>query len=269
MSHSLRNQWVAVCLFGLLTAPLTGCMNNGFVPRTTHRQSQYRAQQLWGQNRSMAQETDQNRRTLGQLQQQNDQLKGNLSVANERIKNLNDERVQMAERFKNAGRSNPLSGEANARFEDLVKRFPGIEFDRNTGVAKLDSDLLFESGSDEIRPQADAALRAVSSILNDGATKQLRIQIVGHTDDRPIVKASTKAKHPTNWHLSTNRANSVLLALKKNKVDERRMRAAGAAMYESVTNSKDPNAKAKNRRVEIYILAPDAKDVAAWEQPRS
>lgn len=263
MSQILRNRWAAWCLFGLLTAPLTGCMNNGFVPRTTHRQSQYRSQQLWGQNKSMSQ-------SMAQLQQQNDQLKGNLNVANERIKNLNEERAQLAERFRNAGRSSsPLSDEANSRFEDLVRRYPGIEFDRNTGVAKLDSDLLFESGSDEIRPQADAALKAVSALLNEGATKQLRIQIVGHTDDRPIVKASTKAKHPTNWHLSTNRANSVLLALKKNKVDERRMRAAGASMYESVTNSKDPKAKAKNRRVEIYILAPDAKDVAAWEQPRS
>ena len=262
MSQILRNRWAAWCLFGLLTTPLTGCMNGGFVPRTTHRQSQARTQQLWGQNKSMSQ-------SMAQLQQQNDQLKGNLNVANERIKNLNEERAQLAERFRNAGRSSPLSDEANSRFEDLVKRYPGIEFDRNTGVAKLDSDLLFESGSDEIRPQADAALRAVSALLNEGATKQLRIQIVGHTDDRPIVKASTKAKHPTNWHLSTNRANSVLLALKKNKVDERRMRAAGASMYESVTSSKDPKAKAKNRRVEIYILAPDAKDVAAWEQPRS
>jgi chemotaxis protein MotB len=262
MSQILRNRWVAWCLFGLVTTPLTGCMHNGFVPRTTHRQSQYRSQQLWGQNKSMSQ-------SLAQLQQQNDQLRGNLNVANERIKNLNEERAQLAERFRNAGRSNPLDADANARFEELQRRFPGIEFDRNTGVAKLDSDLLFESGSDEIRPQANDALRAVANVLNDGATKQLRIQIVGHTDDRPIVKASTKAKHPTNWHLSTNRANSVLLALKKNHVDERRMRAAGASMYESVTSSKDPKAKAKNRRVEIYILAPDAKDVAAWEQPRS
>lgn len=262
MSRILPSRWAVWCLFGLLTAPLTGCMNNGFVPRTTHRQSQYRSQQLWGQNKSMSQ-------SMAQLQQQNDQLRGNLNVANERIKNLNDERAQLAERFRNAGNSNPLSADANARFEKWAREFPGIEFDRNTGVAKLDSDLLFESGSDEVRPQAEAALRAVSGLLNDGPTKQLRIQIVGHTDDRPIVKASTKAKHPTNWHLSTNRANSVLLALKKNKVDERRMRAAGAAMYESVTDSKDPKAKAKNRRVEIYILAPDAKDVAAWEQPRS
>ncbi len=262
MSHSLRNRWAVWSLLGLLTAPLTGCMHNGFVPKTTHRQSQARSQQLWGQNKSMSQ-------SMAQLQQQNDQLRGNLNVANERIKNLNDERTQLAERFRNAGRSSPLSDDANARLEKLTRDFPGIEFDRNTGVAKLDSDLLFESGSDEIRPQADAALRAVANILNDGATKQLRIQIVGHTDDRPIVKATTKSKHPTNWHLSTNRANSVLLALKKNKVDERRMRAAGASMYESVTSSKDPKAKAKNRRVEIYILAPDAKDVAAWEQPRN
>ncbi|MFM9962562.1 MAG: OmpA family protein [Planctomycetaceae bacterium] len=270
MSRFLPRRFAVWCLFGLLTAPLTGCMHGGFVPRTTHRQSQYRAQQLWGQNRSMAQETDQYRQTLAQLQQQNDQLKGNLNIANDRIKNLNDERAQMAERFKNMGRgNNPLSDEANARFADIVRRFPGIEFDRATGVAKLDSDLLFESGSDEIRPQAEAALREVANLLNDGSTRQLRVQIVGHTDDRPIVKASTKSKHPTNWHLSTNRANSVLLALKKNRVDERRMRAAGAAMFESVTASKDPKVRAKNRRVEIYILAPDAKDVAAWEQPRN
>jgi chemotaxis protein MotB len=237
-------------------------MHNGFVPRTTHRQSQYRAQQLWGQNRSMSQ-------SMSQLQQQNDQLRGNLNIANERIKNLTDAQAQMAERFKNAGRSNPLSDDANARFKDLVGRYPGIEFDPNTGVAKLDSDLLFESGSDDIKPQADSALKAVADELNRGATRQLRIQIVGHTDDRPIAKPGTKTRHPTNWHLSTNRANSVLLALKKHKVDERRMRAAGASMFESVADNKDPKTRAKNRRVEIYILAPDAKDIAAWEHPRS
>ena len=77
-----------------------------------------------------------------------------------------------------------------------------------------------------------------------------------------IAKASTKAKHPTNWHLSTDRANSVLLALKKHGIDERRMRSAGASFYESVADNKDPKARAKNRRVEIYVLAPEASDVA-------
>ena len=262
MSHSLRNRWAAWSLLGLFAVSLTGC-HQGFVPRTTHRQSQYRAQQLWGQNRSMSQ-------SAGQLQQQNDQLRNNLDIANKRIDNLNAERAQMAERFKNTGRSNPLSGDANARFKDLASRFPGIEFDENTGVAKLNSDLLFDSGSDTVAKKAEPLLNEIAKTLNRGDTKQLRVQVVGHTDDRPISKAATKTRHPTNWHLSTNRANSVLLELKKFGIDQRRLRSSGAGEFEPIASNKDVTARSKNRRVEIYVLAPDASDVAgAWEQDHS
>ncbi len=263
MSHLLPNRWAAWCLLGLFTAPLTGCMHNGFVPSTTHRQSQYRSQQLWGQNKSMSQ-------SMAQLQQQNDQLRGNLDIANKRIDNLNAERAQMAERFKNTGRSNPLSADASARFKDLNSRFPGIEFDENTGVAKLDSDLLFDLGSDNVSKKGETVLREIASILNRGDTKQLRVQIVGHTDNVPIAKAATKTRHPTNWHLSTNRANSVLLELKKSGIDQRRMRSSGAGEFEPIASNKDATSRAKNRRVEIYVLAPDASDVAgAWDQDHS
>ncbi len=268
MSQVLRKRLALWSLIGMITVSLTGCQN-GFVPRTTHRQSQYRAQQLWGQNKAMAQESDQTHRTLAQLQQQNDQLRGNLNVANERIKNLNDERSQLADRYSRASRNSPLSDDATQRFKALADRYPGIKFDENSGVAQLDSDLLFESGSDEVRAQAGEVLKAVAAELNRGATRELRVQVVGHTDDRPIVKVNTKQKHPTNWHLSTNRANSVLLALKRNGIDEHRMRSAGANSFESVADNKDPKARAKNRRVEIYVLAPEAKDVAAWDQPKS
>ncbi|MBM3971076.1 MAG: OmpA family protein [Planctomycetes bacterium] len=263
MSHSFRNRWALWCLLGMITLPLTGCMHNGLVPRTTHRQSQYRSQQLWGQNKSMSQ-------SMAQLQQQNDQLRGNLDIANKRIDNLNAERAQMAERFKNTGRTNPLSSDANARFKGLSQKYSGITFDENTGVAKLDSDLLFDSGSDTVAKKGEALLRDIASILNSGDTKLLRVQIVGHTDDRPIAKAATKSRHPTNWHLSTNRANSVLVELKKFGIDQRRMRSSGAGEFEPIANNKDPNTRAKNRRVEIYVLAPDASDVAgAWDQVRS
>lgn len=263
MSHLLPNRWAAWCLLGLFTAPLTGCMHKGYVPSTTHRQSQYRSQQLWGQNKSMSQ-------SMAQLQQQNDQLRGNLDIANKRIDNLNAERAQMAERFKNTGRSNPMSGDANARFKDLARKYPGIEFDENTGVAKLDSDLLFDSGSDTVAKKAEPLLRDLAKTLNQGDTKQLRIQVAGHTDDRPIAKASTKSRHPTNWHLSTNRANSVLLELKKFGIDERRMRSSGSGDKEPIASNKDTASRAKNRRVEIYVLAPDASDVAgAWDQGQS
>lgn len=259
MPHVLRNKLLSWSLLAVVAVTLTGCHGFGGDPRTTLRQSQFRANQLWGQNRTMAQETEQQRRLLAQLQQQNSQLRNNLDIANQRIDNLNAERDAL---YKQASRSQ-LSPEATARFKDLERLYPGFKFDEQTGVSELDADLLFDSGSDGIRPQADAVLNALAKELNAGATRQLRVQIVGHTDDRPIVKANTKAKHPTNWHLSTNRANSVLLALKKHGIDERRMRSAGASMFENVADNKDPKLRAKNRRVQIFVLAPDAKDVAA------
>ena len=270
MSLDVRKSGI-LCLLALLSLPSTGCYMFGMAPRTSLRQSQYRTNQLYGQNKVMSQDADGQRRMLAQMQQQNDQLRGNLDIANKRIDNLNSERSQLADRYKNMSNNNPLTPEANARFRKLVEKYrdKGIEFDENSGVAKLDSDLLFESGSDEVLQQADALLNDIARLMNDADTRALRVQIVGHTDDRPIVKQTTKAKHPTNWHLSTNRANSVLLALKKHGVDERRMRSAGANMFEGVADNKDPKARSKNRRVEIFLLAPDAKDVAAWEQQRN
>ncbi len=259
MTQSLRTKLATWCFLGVFTVSLTGCCGQ-MIPRTSLRQSQFRANQLYGQNKGMAQESEQYKRLMGQLQQQNDQLRGNLDIANKRIDNLNAERSQLA---KLASQKSPLSSDATARLEEWARKFPNVSFDPTTGVAKLESDMLFDPGSDEVRPQAEAALREVAKILNEGATRQLRVQVVGHTDDRPIVKASTKAKHPTNWHLSTDRANSVLLSLKKHGLDERRMRSSGAGMFENVADNKDPKARAKNRRVEIYVLAPDAKDVAA------
>jgi chemotaxis protein MotB len=81
---------------------------------------------------------------------------------------------------------------------------------------------------------------------------------VGHTDDTPIKKANTKARHDTNWELSLHRGAQVVHALSKHGLQEARMGAAGYSMYQPVVaNSSDAN-KQKNRRVEIFVLAPDA-----------
>jgi chemotaxis protein MotB len=78
------------------------------------------------------------------------------------------------------------------------------------------------------------------------------------------VKAGTKSHHPTNWHLSTNRADSVVLELSRCGVKESRMGAAGYSMYQPVVANKDDGSRRQNRRVEIYVLAPDAV-VAGWD----
>ena len=81
-------------------------------------------------------------------------------------------------------------------------------------------------------------------------------------DDQPI--ANARINHPTNWHLSTNRANSVVLALNKSGIKDQRLGAAGYSENQPVVPNADSHSRQRNRRVEIFVLAPDAL-IAGWD----
>ena len=98
--------------------------------------------------------------------------------------------------------------------------------------------------------------------MNEGSARNLNLLVVGHTDDQPIDKS--KVHHPTNWHLSTDRADAVVLALTKAGIDGRRLGAAGYSKNQPLVPNTDDQARQRNRRVEIYVLAPDAV-VAGWD----
>ncbi|MCA9014038.1 MAG: OmpA family protein [Planctomycetaceae bacterium] len=260
----------AVCLF---TMTQTACKRG---PNAQLRQSMYRSQQLYDQNMELAMQRDQFQQSANALQHERDQLamraqalESNLNIANKRLDNLNSERSEMQQRYvslmkKAKGQPSPLDGEGTRRFQELADKYPDFEFDPNTGVSKFHSDLLFDSGSDVLKPSAKEILNQFAAIMNDGNAKRLNVLVVGHTDDKPISKANTQRHHPTNWHLSTNRANSVVLSLSKFGVKQERMGAAGYSMYQPVVPNKNDSARQKNRRVEIFVLAPDAA-VAGWD----
>ena len=238
------------CLLGLLAWSQTGC---NMVPHQTLRLSQLRAQQLYAQNKSLAMEA-------GQASQRAQQLESQLSIANQRIGNLKQER----EHYISLHGRNPLSDSLTRRFQALADRYPDFEFDPETGVSKFHSDILFSSGSDHLKTSAHPLLQEFAEIMNEGDARRLNILVVGHTDDQRIAKNATKAKHATNWHLSTNRANSVALSLGKFGIGQDRMGVAGYSMYQPLVANKDDESRQRNRRVEIFVLAPDAA-VAGWE----
>ena len=256
-----------VCLFPLL---LTGCG-----ARNQLKLSQNRARDLYLQNQQLAKEGDEAKRTANalaiekhRLAQNESQMQAQLDIANQRIANLQNGQNEIASRYKNmlvgTNGGNPLPGDATRRFEELARKYPDFDFDPETGVSKFNSDILFGSGSAELRNDSSPILQEFVSIMNSGEAKKLNLLVVGHTDDKPISKDTTRKSHPTNWHLSTDRANSVILALKKQGMAEIRMGAAGYSMYQPVApNSNDTN-RQKNRRVEIFVLAPDAQ-LAGWD----
>jgi chemotaxis protein MotB len=265
------------------------CLPSGcnLVPAQALRQSQLRAAQFYQQNKVLAFERDQASQLAqalaaekdalamraGELQQQIASLQNDLAIAHGRAENFSSERGQLQQKLVSAlnqlqNQPSPLSSDATRRFEELAQKYPEFEFDPATGVSKFHSDILFDSGSDELKQRGGALLQEFAQILNQGEARRLNILVVGHTDDQRIARSSTAQRHPTNWHLSTNRANSVILSLSKSGIAQNRMGAAGYSMYQPVVPNTDAKSRQQNRRVEIFVLAPDAV-VAGWDPATS
>lgn len=130
-----------------------------------------------------------------------------------------------------------------------------VTYDASLGIVKFKSDLLFEKGSDEVKSGAAEAVKALCGILNSEQGKEFDVIIAGHTDDIPIRKPATRAKHPTNWYLSAHRAISVLSVMEKSNIDTKRMSVRGFGEYRPIEQNKpDKRGNPQNRRVEIYIV---------------
>lgn len=247
---------VLACALGMLAFGQIGC---NLVPRNQLAMSQHRSRQLWEQNKALAMEREQLARTMAadnqRLTQQNGELQASRDALQRRVDNLLAERGTL--KTRQVGTS-PLSESTTRQFSDLAKRYPGFEFDPQTGVSKFNNDILFQPGSDQFNPNAIPALQAFADVLTKGDAKQLNILVVGHTDDTRVVRPETKQRHPDNWYLSAHRAIIVRNQLSKAGLADSRMGIAGYGPYQPISRNKDPESRKNNRRVEIYVLAPNA-----------
>lgn len=268
MSRCVRSYLLfSVSLLALLQA---GCCNH--CPRKSLRQSQLRAHQLYEQNRQLAMERNGLAMVAAdkaRLEQQYLATKQSLDAANARLQNLQASNGQLEDQMKtilasNRPGSSPLSDDATLRLKRLKDKYPDFEFDAQTGVSKFSTDLLFNTGSDEIRPEALKVITEFASIMNQSDARHLKVLVSGHTDDRPVVKPATQDKHQDNMGLSAHRALSVLRSLRKAGIAEGRMGVSGYGMHQPVEPNKSESTRARNRRVEIYVLAPD-DTVAGWD----
>ena len=120
-----------------------------------------------------------------------------------------------------------LPMELSVLLQDFANANNMVTFDENSGMVKFKSDLVFSSGSDKVTSQAKAPIKALCNILNNQDGKKFDVIVVGHTDTVPISKPSTRALHPSNWHLSVHRAISVSKVMMGNGVVPKRMSVKG------------------------------------------
>ncbi|MBM4017069.1 MAG: hypothetical protein FJ288_01870 [Planctomycetes bacterium] len=142
----------------------------------------------------------------------------------------------------------------------LAEQYPDVfDFDAATGRLRFKADLTFDSGSETVKPDAQAALTKLGAILTGDAAKMLRISIFGHTDNDPVKKPPTIArlkelgKAATNQGLSEARAEAVAAVLKAAGVAAGRITTRGVGESQPIAPNTTPDGKARNRRVEIFL----------------
>lgn len=120
-------------------------------------------------------------------------------------------------------------------------------------------DLLFDSGSATLKPNGVYVLAALSQPLH-GFNNQ--ILVGGHTDKRPL-----SSPNYTNFNLSFDRAAAVVnLLVDRFGIPAEHIFGAGYGASRPVAEGDDAESLARNRRVEIVVLATNQPpDAAAGE----
>lgn len=117
----------------------------------------------------------------------------------------------------------------------------------------LVDQILFPSGNTDISPEGLKVLQRVGDIIKKAKGKSIRVE--GHTDNQAL-SWYLRSKFPTNWELSTQRANNVVRFLQeKVGIEGNRLKAVGMGEYKPVADNQTPEGRSKNRRIEITLEA--------------
>ncbi|MFW6147836.1 MAG: OmpA/MotB family protein [Thermodesulfobacteriota bacterium] len=114
-------------------------------------------------------------------------------------------------------------------------------------VLRIEGKVLFNSGSAELLSGAAQILGDIIQILKDNP--QYRVDIQGHTDNRPI----HTSRFTSNWELSAIRATTVLRHLIEEGISEQRLTATGFADRRPLAANNTEEGRRKNRRVEFVL----------------
>jgi len=109
----------------------------------------------------------------------------------------------------------------------------------------------FAPGIADLRREVFPVLEEVAAAME--SRPELKVEIVGHTDDRPIATR----EYPTNWELSAARASGVARHLIEKGIDPGRLSVQGYAAFRPVLPNSDGEGREANRRVEIRYFVKD------------
>lgn len=129
-----------------------------------------------------------------------------------------------------------------------------VRSDANSITISLADNLLFDSGSADLRPGSQDVLRLVAGALS-GLPNDMRIE--GHTDNIPV----NSPDFATNWELSAARASRVLRFMREQGGLTNDLFLAGYAETQPIADNATADGRALNRRADIVILYPTLEEL--------
>lgn len=210
----------------------------------------------------------------------NQQLRGELQRLGKDVDKILAERGTLSKALDDArGRLEELrraQAAAEARvtlFRDFDRRFKPlvdagqvrIETRRGQLVIDLQGDFLFEQGHTELRTAAKGVLMEVARALEVSSSPVTgrRYLVTAHVDPpeaapatvgRGRGEASRQHHVKSPWELTVARAVAVVEYLVSLGVPSESLTAAGAGSFDPLVPNDGPEARAKNRRVEIALF---------------
>ena len=229
----MKTSWTKLAVIGLLSVSSLGCVSQQRYDElnTLYRRSQEQVSDL----QSKLEEANSRIKSLQEAQRRGPdvdpdtiaKLQQAIAERDRLSKALADAQAQLRDSAK-VPDVVMLEPEIDKALKDLVASDPNLmSYDPALGVIRFKSDLTFPSGSTEVADNAAASLNKLAEILKRPVAEKYEVRVVGHTDNVKIGKPDTKAKHPTNWHLSVHRSIAVKDVLEKAGVEDVRIEVAG------------------------------------------
>jgi chemotaxis protein MotB len=185
------------------------------------------------------------------------------STDRQQLANYKSEHEKLYDEVQGLARRHPVSSEVGRQLADISRRYPSLQFDPTTGMAKLDMDILFDTGRDDLKPGAEKMLREFVDVLTKPEAGELKVMVVGHTDDRSIGRRPARDNFADNFRLSTSRALAVADRMRSLGLADSRIGIAGFGAHQPIAPNVTLKDRQKNRRVEIFVLPPNVP-VVGW-----
>ncbi|MGF1462245.1 MAG: peptidoglycan -binding protein [Maricaulaceae bacterium] len=195
---------------------------------------------------------------IGTLNAQIARLNAALEAAEERDREAQAQIVNLGQRL-NAALAQRVDELARFQSEFFGKLLEALEGRADVRVVGdrfvFETDILFESASADLNPNgedellkiADAILQIAEEIPTD---VNWIIRVDGHTDRIPI-----RSGFQSNWHLSAERAISVVNFFEAAGVPADRLAAAGFGEHHPIDPGGTSEALARNRRIELKLTS--------------